>query len=232
MRDGTLLLGPVLFQDFEVPGSIVWGGAQRLVVHRLAGGDRVIDALGRDDADISWSGVFTGENAVTRAQLLDTLRAAGGVLSLSWSTFFFSVVIVRFSAKYERENWIPYRIVCTVLQDDAAALASAVLGLADSALTDLASAAGFGTSVDLTAATAALAVSGAATAGTAAYGAASAALATATSAISGGIANGGAALLGAADPGAAADAAGTLAGLAGAQAYVQRAAANLANASS
>ena len=36
-----LLLGPVLFQDFELPERISWGGKQRLTVHRLPGGTRV-----------------------------------------------------------------------------------------------------------------------------------------------------------------------------------------------
>ena len=51
---GTLLLGPVLFRDFELPGQITWGGKQRLAVHHLPGGRRVIDAMGRDDAAIVW----------------------------------------------------------------------------------------------------------------------------------------------------------------------------------
>ena len=232
MHDGTLLLGPVLFQDFEVPDCITWGGAHRLAVHRLPGGERVIDALGRDDASICWSGVFTGADASVRARAVDVLRAGGGVWPLTWNTFFYFVVVAGFAASYERENWIPYRIVCTVLRDEAEAVVEAALDIASAALSDLVAAAGFGTSVDLSAATAALGVSGAATAGTAAYASATTALASASAAIGTGIPDAESALLGAGDPGTAADAAGTLAGLAGAQGYVQRAAANLANASS
>ena len=47
-------LGSVSFRSFEVPATINVGGAQRLAVHRLLGGIRVIDALGRDDSDISF----------------------------------------------------------------------------------------------------------------------------------------------------------------------------------
>jgi hypothetical protein len=119
-----------------------------------------------------------------------------------------------------------------VLRDEAEAIAAAVLDLAASVLADLTAAAGFGTAVDLTAATAALGVGGAATAGTAAYAKASSAIAGASASIEGGIGSSEAVLLGAGDPAAAADAAGTLAGLVGARGYVQRAASNIANASS
>src|SRR5260370_40833549 len=104
-----LLLGPVLFQDFELPDRIAWGGAQRLAVHRLPGGIRVIDSLGRDDADISWSGVFTGPDAGLRARLLDLPRADGGLLPLAWSSFVYTAAIPRFDAEYPAENWTPYR---------------------------------------------------------------------------------------------------------------------------
>ena len=64
MADVTLLLGPVAFQDFEVPCGVNFGGRQRLALHRLPGGSRVIDALGRDDAQISFSGIFSGSDAL------------------------------------------------------------------------------------------------------------------------------------------------------------------------
>jgi hypothetical protein len=40
-----LLIGPVLLEAFELPARVAWGGRQRLAVHRLPGGRRVIDAL-------------------------------------------------------------------------------------------------------------------------------------------------------------------------------------------
>ena len=70
-----LLLGPVVFQDFELPGWVRFGGAQRLAVHQMPGGARVIDMLGRDDAEICWSGVFSGSDAPERARLIDLMRA-------------------------------------------------------------------------------------------------------------------------------------------------------------
>lgn len=117
-----LLLGPVAFQDFEIPSGINFGGKQRLALHRLPGGSRVIDALGRDDAQIGFSGVFAGSDATLRARSLDELRVAGIALPLTWDIFFYTVLIADFYADYRNGWWIPYHIICTVVRDEASAL--------------------------------------------------------------------------------------------------------------
>jgi len=137
----TLLLGPIQFQNFELPAAISWGGAQQLTVHQLPGGTRVIDAMGRDDADITWSGIFSGENAALRAQSLDLMRGDGALWPLTWNSFFYSVVIARFEADQRRPNWIPYRIVCKVLRDETAALVDAAISAVAQSAADLAQAA-------------------------------------------------------------------------------------------
>lgn len=132
-----LLIGPVLLEAFELPARVFWGGRQRLAVHRLPGGRRVIDALGRDDADIAWQGVFSGEDAAARARAMDLMRAGGRIWPLSWGSWFYSVTVHRFEASYERDNWIPYRIACTVLRDEADGLLDDGVSLAAGALADL-----------------------------------------------------------------------------------------------
>jgi hypothetical protein len=119
MPEIALVLGPILFQDFEVPSAITFGGRQRMVTHRLPGGTRVIDALGRDDAQIHFSGIFTGADATLRARTLDGLRSAGIPLPITWDVFFFTVVIAEFRADYRNGWWIPYCVSCTILQDEA-----------------------------------------------------------------------------------------------------------------
>jgi hypothetical protein len=122
MRDVALLLGPVAFQDFEIPSGVNFGGRQRLALYRLPGGSRVIDALGRDDAQISFAGIFAGPNATQRARSLDQLRVAGTALPLTWDVLFYTVLISNFYADYRNGWWIPYQIVCTVLRDEASTL--------------------------------------------------------------------------------------------------------------
>lgn len=228
---GTLWLGPLALQGFELPDGIGWGGRQHLAVHHLPGGARVIDSLGRNDAPITWQGVFTGEDAAIRARLVDLMRADGSVWPLTWAGFFYSVVVSAFRADFERSNWIPYRIACTVLRDEAEAVVFAGLALATDALGDLAAASGFG-AIDVSGPLAAVGDPAAASFGTASYGAATLALGGASGAIDDGLAGGGAAL-GAASLGsaegltAATGAAGQVAALAGARGYVRRAQANL-----
>ncbi|MDR3525390.1 MAG: hypothetical protein P4L66_14965 [Acetobacteraceae bacterium] len=133
-----LSLGPVQFTDFELPASIIWGGTQSLAIHRMPGGARIIDAMGRDDAPISWSGIFSGQDAISRAHTLDQMRADGSVWPLSWQDFTYSVLIARFEADYRRSNWIPYRISCAVVSDNSGAPAVALLSASQSVAQDLA----------------------------------------------------------------------------------------------
>ncbi len=245
MSDIVLLLGPLVFQDFEIPAGITFGGTQRLAVHRLPGGTRVIDALGRDDAALTFAGIFTGSDATLRARAVDELRSAGLPLPLTWDVFFYSVVIDSFQADYRNSNWIPYRISCTVIRDEAAALIEAAASLATSALADvstaLASAATAG--IDLSATQPAILTSGATTSGTAAFASAQSSLVTAQSALGDGLAASEASLssvnfagastanAGIAGLSQATDAAGQLGQITQARAYLGRAAVNLANAS-
>jgi hypothetical protein len=129
----VLTLGPLIFTDFEVPESIPFGGEQMLVVKKLVGGARVIDAMGRDDTDISWSGRFRGANAETRAAEMDFLRVQGQQQLLSWSSRLFLVVVKAFKPDYRQSYEIPFSVTCTVIQDLATPIL-AVLPDADSAI--------------------------------------------------------------------------------------------------
>lgn len=246
MSEFGLLLGPIAFQDFEVPSGIRFGGRQRLAVHRLMGGGRVIDALGQDDADISFCGTFSGSNATVRARMLDELRIAGQPLQLTWDVFFYTVFIGHFEADYQNRWWIPYQIGCTVLRDEADVLAAAVSSLATLALADLGTACtqAMAAGVDLSATTASLASPDATVRGTAAYSLGQANLNSAQLMLSTAVTTAGtnldnaglsaatSASSGIAGLSAASGAAQQLGMLTSAQGYAGRAAINLANASS
>jgi hypothetical protein len=245
MTNTTLLLGPIVFEDFEVPCAINFGGKQRLVVHRLPGGVRVIDALGRDDADISFAGIFTGDDATLRARLLDEMRALGTLLPLTWDVFFYTVLIAQFQADYTTSNWIPYKITCTVLRDEASALIETALSLGATVLSDvgtaIAQAASAGT--DLSSLQTAVSDPSSMVRDTAAYGVAQSGMANAQSSIASAIAVpepvlatsavtlSGSTAGGVASLASSVAAAQQISQLTVAQAYVGRAATNLANAS-
>jgi hypothetical protein len=231
----TVTLGLVTLEAFEIPTTIAFGGKQRLAVHDLPGGGRVIDVLGGTNSDITFAGIISGSGADTRAQLLDALRISGATIPLSWDEQYYLVIISEANFDYRKPWWIPYRLRCVVQSNLVYAAASTAISAAASITTNLASAASFLPSAlpPLTAAQTAMTQTGATTYGTAAYGQSVTALTAAQSAVSGDVASTGASLpsldLGftGQDPAAAAlamtnttAAAGALAALTAAQGYV------------
>lgn len=112
-----LTLGQVTFANFEIPERINFGGEQALSVKQLVGGQRIIDAMGRIDDDISWSGMFFESTATQRAQFLDQMRMSGNAFTLSFANFNYSVVVREFKCSFERTYQIPYSITCTVIEN-------------------------------------------------------------------------------------------------------------------
>jgi hypothetical protein len=114
--DITLTLGDIVFSYVEIPEKISFGGEQRLNVHELVGGARVIDVMGPTPMPIEWSGLFVGTTALDRALYVDGARKAGKALKLTWDKLAFNVVIRSFQCDYEAFKY-PYRITCEVIED-------------------------------------------------------------------------------------------------------------------
>lgn len=245
MAGGGLILGPVVFDGFEIASGVAFGGGQRLVVHDLPGGRRVVDALGRQDMTIGFQGFFSGSDATLRARMVDELRASGVLLPMTWDVFFYSVVIREFVADYQCGWWIPYRLECLVVRDEASALIQTAVELGASVIADLGAAAAQALPLVPSLGTAQVAASqsGAAVAGTGAYAAASAGVAQAQADLTSSVGaaeagidpatlfGAGSAAAGVASLGAMGPATGNLAALAAASGYAGRAARNLGNAS-
>lgn len=114
----VLTLGGLQFDDFSTPDSIGAGGKQAMVVHKLPGGQRVIDTLGPDESQISWSGKFFSNNAFLMVQALDAMRASGAVVPLMFAGLHRNVLVESFSYQIRRLHlWIEYNIACTVVQN-------------------------------------------------------------------------------------------------------------------
>ena len=112
-------LDDIEFQSWEVPERVKWGGAQSLAVHQFPGGARTIDAMGSDEAPITWSGrlgILTPDSA-SRARRLDTLRQSGAEVVLTWGEFTRSVVVA--SCEFDHGFDFGYQISVTVIPDDA-----------------------------------------------------------------------------------------------------------------
>lgn len=138
----TLMLGPVAMSGIMTDDVLPWGGSQRMAVHKLPGGARVIDVMGRDDADLAWRGYLEGPLAMPSALAIDALRIGGQVQTLTWDVQSFNVVVAEFIADYRYTSWIPYRIRCVVLADNSANATTAQPSLASSVMGDISSALG------------------------------------------------------------------------------------------
>ena len=253
---GTVTLGPVVFQAQEVPERIDIGGAQSLTVHKLPGGQRVIDAMGRDDTALSWSGIMLGPGAEQRLLLLDSLRVSGQQITLAFGTMSYAVVVANFTGTYRRTNQAEYSISCEVVQDNAAQFSAPTPTLLQQVTSDMGSALAVipGDLAPIASlvggAQGALAVTGALSQGSAAFTAAGGLLNAATTGVGGGVASAGGTLAGfagatgilgvatgfgatgeaIANVGAAVTSAGDLAGLVTASGYLGRVTTNLTNA--
>ena len=113
----TVHLGTFEFQKMELPSEMPFGGEQRLTVHKLTGGKRVIDAMGDDPTDINWSGMFFSVDALARAQQVDAIRIAGKPVMLRWRNFMYAVLVKSFVVQDKQPGYCTYSISCTVLQD-------------------------------------------------------------------------------------------------------------------
>jgi hypothetical protein len=218
----AVILGSVTLDGFEVSGALRFGGKQALTVHRLPGGGRVIDALGPDDADISWAGILSGGNAADRARLLDGLRRNGLTVTLAWDSFLVAVVVGELLLDYTNPWWIPYRIRCVVAPGVNTSPVGTNLTAQSAVLTDLGIAGGF-TNIGAIGAT--LNTPGAFTEGTSTYAAALGALSGLVASTDAAIATTGEAMSANDIPGML-TATGALANLSVARGYLARANAN------
>lgn len=118
-----LTLGPVSFQNFSVPERIRHGTRQQLTIHRLPGGDRVIDTLGVDYAPIAWDGLLLGAGAQTQRAQLTAMLASGRPLDLWWGDQVHTVILAQLEFSSQDGSsfadfgpaQIRYHIVCEVL---------------------------------------------------------------------------------------------------------------------
>lgn len=115
----AVTLGGFAFQFMEIPEEMSFSGPKHLMVHKLIGGDRVIDDMGDDPGPIEWSGTFLGAGASSRARELDAMKMEGGQYLLSWGSFARQVVIKDFRPKYRYEYRVAYTICCEVLPTQA-----------------------------------------------------------------------------------------------------------------
>ena len=143
MATDVLILGGVEFSDFSTPPNLAFGGRQALAIHKFPGGERVIDTLGPDEADITWSGTYFSEDAYSQCLLLDSMRKSGQEISLIFGEQFRLVVISSFTPKIIRfPQYIEYTITCVVSSDPTSGVGGYSLSAEALIVSDIAGALG------------------------------------------------------------------------------------------
>ncbi|HZT90255.1 MAG TPA: hypothetical protein VFA12_20110 [Stellaceae bacterium] len=119
-------LFPVQIGQFTARGGSVpdkninFGGAQRLGVHQLPGGVRIVDVMGPSDDDIHWKGTLYSDDvgdAVAAALEIDQMRQTGTPVTLSWDVLSYTVVIAHFKPEFEFVSRVPFEMVIKVIDD-------------------------------------------------------------------------------------------------------------------
>ncbi len=136
MTDCVVSIDGFQFGNLEIPEQIAFGGEQRLVTKRLIGGKRVVQAMGREEEPLRWSGTFLGDQALERARFLDFWRAEGASHILTWHEFRYEVVIRHFEANFKRFYRLPYTIELEVVADLAQPVVSFPQPSVDSQIAD------------------------------------------------------------------------------------------------
>ena len=118
MADTKIWLGSFEFIGPEVPETInIMSGEQNLAVHTSLGGVRSVKALGRNDADITFSGLFFGLTAYQRAEYIDMLRIAGDPLPFTIFDKSYTVIIKSFSTTLNKRYQIPYTLTLLIVEE-------------------------------------------------------------------------------------------------------------------
>jgi hypothetical protein len=120
MSETYLTLAGYTFSGFGVPEKINGGGKHHLVVHKLIGGQRVIDAMGPDDDEIEFRGRFRGAGAMADAMLMEAIRRAGAPVVLTYYNLTYTVVVSSFKWSFERFFEVPYELQCVVVTSSTA----------------------------------------------------------------------------------------------------------------
>ncbi len=124
-----LILGTFEFLDFEVPEQLSVPGEQKVAKHLYPGGKKSLDVLGEYYDTLSWSGIIQGENCGDRVAALEAIRAAGNVVTLTFDTYSFQVLVTRFTPVYKMPMLRPYSIEVEVLsRNDAPIRVDALTG--------------------------------------------------------------------------------------------------------
>ena len=134
-------LGGLSLNGYEVPDVLRVGGQQSLVVHKLPGGQRVLQSMGDDPAQLTLSGKFVGPTAATRALQFEAMRKSGQQVTLSAAGISVQAVVASFSYDYQMQGAVvPYQLTIEIVTQVALASSLSSSSLSSLVASDLGSA--------------------------------------------------------------------------------------------
>jgi hypothetical protein len=98
----ALVLGGVVFKNFEIPEHIIFPIKQRYKIHYHLGSARVVDAMGPDPQPVRWEGRFTGPDASSRVRALQGMTSSGVEWHCVFGTFMEQGLITDFTPVMEK----------------------------------------------------------------------------------------------------------------------------------
>jgi len=123
MVDTYVQLGGFTFDSsFATPEEINGGGEQRLITHKLIGGQRVIDTMGYDPDPIEFAGRFRGSSGIYVAKLLETFVQQGTPVVFSYFISRYLVVVKSVKWYFEKYYEVRYHVVLEVQADQTAVI--------------------------------------------------------------------------------------------------------------
>ncbi len=115
MAQPGITLDGIAFHWTANPEQVKFGLKEQIVIHKMIGGARILDMLGDDPEDITWSAFFLGPNAVDLAQQLYALQQTKTLLNLTFGLYNATVVISQLDLVYKKAFWVDYSITCIVV---------------------------------------------------------------------------------------------------------------------
>jgi hypothetical protein len=137
MANDFLTLGGLVFSDWSTPSQMPFGGEHMMAVHRLPGGQRVVDTLGPSESDIQFRATVFENDAYEFTEALDALRIGGAQVPLTFAGRYYLVIVRHVKIDIHRfPQLVAYDVSCLVTNNQMAGN----LGSAASTVTSLVSA--------------------------------------------------------------------------------------------
>jgi hypothetical protein len=119
-----LTFGDVAFNSEECPAHLPLPVVAKTVVSELVGGGRVVQSMGPQPQQVTFSGTFWNVNVATRVALLRSYCVSGIAQSLTWGVEAYTGILSKFEPTYQNVNRCDYSLTIEIINSTNGALTS------------------------------------------------------------------------------------------------------------